>query len=92
MSHRGRSDPKPVPGRHSVCRMSADAVDILEEELGAHLPEGLEVLADDELLLLADLLAAAKAEQAQELEEGVEGSLDIVPRLMRGPVRKMLFG
>jgi hypothetical protein len=72
--------------------MSADAVDILEEELGARLPEGLEMLADDELLLLADLLAAAKAEQAQELEEGVEGSLDIVPRLMRGPVRKMLFG
>jgi hypothetical protein len=72
--------------------MSDDAIEILEEELGARIPEGIEVLADDELLLLADLLHEAKASQAQELDEGVEGSLDIVPRLMRGPVRKMLFG
>jgi hypothetical protein len=72
--------------------MSDDAIDILEEELGARIPEGIEALADDELLLLADLLHEAKATQAQELDEGVEGSLDIVPRLMRGPVRKMLFG
>jgi hypothetical protein len=72
--------------------MSDDPIDILEEELGARVPEGIEALADDELLLLADLLHEAKASQAQELDEGVEGSLDIVPRLMRGPVRKMLFG
>jgi hypothetical protein len=72
--------------------MSDDAIDILEEELSARIPEGLQVLADDELLLLADLLHEAKARQAQELGEGVEGSLEIVPRLMRGPVRKMLFG
>jgi len=72
--------------------MSDDAIDILEEELGARIPEGMEVLADDELELIADLLREAKARQARELEEGVEGSLNIVPRLMRGPVRKMLFG
>lgn len=72
--------------------MSDDAIDILEEELGARIPEGLEVLADEELHVLADLLAIAKADQARELEAGVGGSLEIVPRLMRGPVRKMLFG
>lgn len=72
--------------------MSDDPIDILEVQLGARIPEGIEVLADDELLLLADLLQEAKASQAQELGEGVEGSLEIVPRLMRGPVRKMLFG
>ena len=72
--------------------MSDDAIDILELQLGARIPEGLEVLADDELLVLADLLAEAKASQARELEAGVGGSLEIVPRLMRGPVRKMLFG
>jgi len=72
--------------------MSDNPIDILEEELGARIPEGMEVLADDELFLLADLLHEAKASQAQELDDGVEGSLDIVPRLMRGPVRKMLFG
>jgi len=72
--------------------MSDDAIDILEEELGARVPEGIEVLSDDELAVLADLLHTAKANQARELEDGVKGSLDIVPRLMRGPVRKMLFG
>jgi hypothetical protein len=69
-----------------------DAVDILEQELGAAIPAGLEALSDDELLTLADLLYDARARQRRELDEGVEQSLDIVPRLMRGPVRKMLFG
>lgn len=72
--------------------MSDDAIDILENELGARIPEGLEALGDDELLHLADLLHEAKARQAQLLDEGVDGSLDIIPRLMRGPVRKILFG
>jgi hypothetical protein len=72
--------------------MSDDAIDILEDELDARVPEGIEVLSDDELTLLADLLRAAKASQARELDDGVEGALDIVPRLMRGPVRKILFG
>ena len=70
----------------------ARAVDTLENELGAPLPEGLDVLSAKQLGTLADLLAAAKARQADELQEGVEESLNIVPRLMRGPVRKILFG
>lgn len=70
----------------------ARAVDTLEDELGGPIPEGLEVLSADQLQTLADLLAAAKARQAQELQQGVQESLDIVPRLMRGPVRRILFG
>lgn len=70
----------------------ARAVDTLEDVLGGPIPEGLEVLSADQLQTLADLLVAAKARQAQELQQGVEESLDIVPRLMRGPVRKILFG
>lgn len=70
----------------------ARAVDTLEDVLGGPIPEGLEVLSADQLQTLADLLVAAKARQAHELQQGVEESLDIVPRLMRGPVRKMLFG
>jgi hypothetical protein len=70
----------------------ASAIDILEAELRAPLPQGLEVLSAPQLLTLADLLADAKAAQAQQLAEGVEESLNIVPRLMRGPVRKILFG
>jgi hypothetical protein len=70
----------------------ARAVDTLEDELGAPMPEGLEVLSAAEMQTLAGLLAAAKARQAQELEQGLEESLNFVPRLMRGPVRKILFG
>jgi hypothetical protein len=70
----------------------ADAVQILEDELGARIPAGLDVLADDELIALADLLRDAKGRQAQLLDEGVDEALNIVPRLMRGPVRKILFG
>jgi hypothetical protein len=70
----------------------ARAVDTLEDELGAPVPEGLEVLSAAELQKLAGLLAAAKSRQAQELEQGLEESLNIVPRLLRGPVRKILFG
>jgi len=70
----------------------ADAVDILEDELGARIPDGLELLSARDLTALADLLHDAKARQAQDLDEGVEDSLNFVPRLMRGPVRKILFG
>lgn len=69
-----------------------DAVDILEGELGGEVPEGFTTLTDDQLLALADLLQDAKARGQEELEEGVADSLNFVPRLMRGPVRKILFG
>lgn len=72
--------------------MSDDAILILEGELGSRMPGALELLAGDELLVLADLLHDAKVRQARELDDGVESSLEIVPRLMRGPVRKILFG
>jgi hypothetical protein len=69
-----------------------DAVDILEEQLGGAVPEGFEQLTDEQLVLLADLLQDARALGQAELRDGLEESLDIVPRLMRGPVRKILFG
>lgn len=69
-----------------------DAVDILEGELGGAVPVGLEQLSDEQLLALADLLQDAKARGQEELHDGVEDSLNFVPRLMRGSVRKILFG
>jgi len=70
----------------------ATALDTLERELGAPLPDGLEALSAAELATLAELLAVARQRQAQELADGVEDSLNFVPRLMRGSVRKILFG
>lgn len=69
-----------------------DAVDILEGELGGAVPVGLEQLSDEQLLALADLLQDAKARGQEQLHDGVEDSLNFVPRLMRGSVRKILFG
>jgi len=69
-----------------------DAVDILEAELGGPVPAGLEHLSDEQLLALADLLQEARERGREELQAGLEDSLNFVPRLMRGPVRKILFG
>lgn len=70
----------------------AAATDNLEDELGGRMPDGLDALSAKELTVLADLLRDAKQRQAQDLDVGVEESLNFVPRLMRGPVRKILFG
>ncbi|HEX4364728.1 MAG TPA: hypothetical protein VHZ75_09270 [Solirubrobacteraceae bacterium] len=85
-------DPNAVMPRHTLWLRMHDGVDILEQELGAQAPEGFAQLSGDQLRALAELLREARTRQKHELDEGVEGSLDIVPRLMRGPVRKILFG
>lgn len=72
--------------------MTTDARRALERELGGRAPEGLSTLTDEELTHLADLLHDAKQRQSQELDAAIEQALGIVPRLMRGPVRKALFG
>ena len=69
-----------------------DAIDILEAELDGPVPDGFQQLTDEQLLLLADLLQDAKALGQEELQDALEDALNIVPRLMRGPVRKILFG
>jgi len=69
-----------------------DAVDILEGELGGAVPDGFTQLTDEQLLGLADLLQDARALGQEELQEGLEESLNHVPRLARGSVRKILFG
>lgn len=69
-----------------------DAVDILAGELGGEVPAGFERLSDEQLLALADLVQDARARGQAELRDGVEDSLNFVPRLMRGSVRKILFG
>jgi hypothetical protein len=72
--------------------MSAKAIRALEDELGGRPPEGLEALTDAQLRAFTDLLHAAKQRQSEALQSAVEEALEIVPRMVRGPVRKMLFG
>lgn len=72
--------------------MTNDARRALERELGGRVPDGLSTLKDDELTHLAELLRAAKQRQSQALETAIEEALGIVPRIVRGSVRKVLFG
>ena len=64
----------------------------LEQELGGRPPDGLATLTDEERSDLAERLHDAKRRQSQALERGIDEALEIVPRLVRGPVRKILFG
>ncbi len=72
--------------------MSQDARRVLKPELGGSVPDGLDALTAEEATGFAAILRAARRRQSQELERAVEQALDIVPRLLRGTIRKMLFG
>jgi hypothetical protein len=72
--------------------MSQTARRILKPELGGTVPGGLEGLTEEELTGFAAMLRAAKRRQSEELEAAVDEALEIVPRLLRRPVRKILFG
>ncbi len=68
------------------------AADTLEAELGGQPPDGLSALDATERGALVGVLRDAKERQSRELEEAVEQSLGVVPRLLRGTIRKVLFG
>jgi hypothetical protein len=64
----------------------------LEAELGGQAPDGLAALDAAERRAFAGILRDAKERQSRELEAAVEESLGVVPRLLRGTIRKVLFG
>jgi len=72
--------------------MSAKALRDLEDELGGRAPDGLKALGDADLRAFTGLLQDAKVRQSEALEAAIAQSLEIVPRMVRGPVRKILFG
>jgi hypothetical protein len=72
--------------------MSKAARRILKPELGTSVPAGLEALSEEELHGFAAAIRVAKRRQSAELELAVDQALDIVPRLLRGTIRKILFG
>jgi hypothetical protein len=72
--------------------MSQDARRILRPELGGSVPGGLDELTDEELSGFAAILRVAKKQQSEQLGEAIDEALQIVPRLLRGTIRKILFG
>jgi hypothetical protein len=72
--------------------MTPAARRILKPELGATVPGGLDELSEAELKRFASMLRVAKRRQSEELEVAIDEALEILPRLLRRPVRKILFG
>lgn len=62
----------------------------LAAELGAPLPAAIRTLDSDHLDHLADAMAHARRRQSAELAQAGERALRFVPRLLRGPLRKVL--
>jgi len=72
--------------------MTNSKTNVLADALGAPLPTGLESLKKPELEKLAAAFANAKTQQRAALLASTEAALSHVPMLLRGAVRKVLFG
>lgn len=72
--------------------MTTAKTNVLTEALHAPLPPGLEGLSKPQLEKLAAAFVAAKTQQRAALQSSTEAALSHVPMLLRGAVRKVLFG
>jgi len=61
----------------------------LEDELRGPVPDGLGELTDAQRQDLADAITDARRRQAAALAEAGEQAFGHIPRLLRGPVRRM---
>jgi aminopeptidase C len=62
----------------------------LTEQLGARPPRALAQLEGDQLRDLAQAIRDARRHQADELRAAREQSLSHIPKLLRGPVRRVV--
>lgn len=67
-----------------------EALRALEQQLGGKAPAGLSALSGDELDDLADAVRDARHRQAAELQAAGEKAFGHIPRLLRGPIRKVM--
>ncbi len=67
-----------------------DAFTALSSQLRGATPDSLRGLSDDELASLAAAVADARHRQAAALAEAGERALSHIPRLLRGPVKRIV--
>ena len=70
--------------------MPDDAFDALRAQLGGSAPQALRELSGDELTDLSDAIRTARRRQTKALADAGERALGHIPRLLRGPVRKIV--
>jgi hypothetical protein len=69
--------------------MAKKGLEELRTQLGGDVPPGVAKLSDAQLRDLADAIHEARRRQARAFAEAGERALDRVPRLLRGPIRKI---
>lgn len=70
----------------------ASALDDLKRELRADPPPAIAALDDADLARLTATLRGAREHQTAALEAATDQGLAFIPRLLRGTVKKVLFG
>ncbi len=69
--------------------MATKGAEALREELGASAPKAL---SSAEAGDLGEAIRTARERQSAELRASINSAYDHIPRLLRGPVRKVLGG
>lgn len=67
-----------------------EALGTLRSQLRVNPPKGFSALSEDELADLADALRDARHRQAAELQAAGDKAFGHIPRLLRGPIRKVM--
>jgi hypothetical protein len=75
----------------SATDRDTEAIRGLRAELGDDL-EVLDTLTSDECAELLSMVRAAKVDQRKAIDDALTEVLGYLPRLVRGPARKILFG
>jgi hypothetical protein len=67
-----------------------EGFEALAGELGDDLPKALKRLEPDQLTDLAQAIAATRQRQSDAFAAGSERALGMIPRLLRGPIRRIV--
>jgi hypothetical protein len=70
----------------------SDPLADLREEIWAEPPPAIAALDQSELEVLREAVANARAVQNEALRKAVDDGLGVLPRLLRGAVKRALFG
>jgi hypothetical protein len=70
--------------------MSQKALHDLRDQLHSDPPRALLALAEEDLRHLAEAIRSARARQAAALEHAADQGFSYVPRLLRGPIRRIV--
>jgi hypothetical protein len=79
-----------TPSSARGARAPGPGLQAVRDQLGGTAPAGLERLAEPELRDLADAIRQARRRQAEALAVAGDRALSQIPRLLRGPVRRIV--